>query len=377
MREMLYREYGKTGIVVSVLGFGTGRFPIAKRDFDMDRIVNILRRAFDLGVNYVDTAEAYSLNRGEVAVGRAIKGQRDQVYVSTKVSRVCTSGDEWRAYFDGCLQRLDTDYVDFYHHHNLQWKNYQKQLGPDGPIERCRQAAQEGLIHHMCFSSHDTPENIVRLIDTGEFDGMLVQYNVVDRSNEEVIAYAHERGMGVSIMGPVGGGLLTAPLEQIRRAVGDAKSTPEVALRFVLSNPNVTLALSGMNTVEMVEENVAAASRSEALSDAEIQGVLGALQEIQRLADLYCTGCGYCMPCPNGVDIPANLQAMNYYRIWGWEEHARDLYRRLGFKRQWHGRKVQRWAEACVECGECEPKCPQHIAIREQLKETAVVLGHN
>jgi predicted aldo/keto reductase-like oxidoreductase len=227
----------------------------------------------------------------------------------------------------------------------------------------------------MCFSSHDSPENIVRLIDTGEFEGILVQYNLVDRSNEEVIAYAHEKGLGVSIMGPVGGGLLAAPLDQIRRAVDGAATTPEIALRFVLTNPHVTLALSGMNTVEMIDENVATASCLQALSESEMQGLAGALQEIQNLADLYCTGCGYCMPCPNGVDIPANFRAMNYHRIWGWEEQARDLYRRLGFWRRWRGKRVQRWAEAYVECGECEPKCPQDIAIRKQLKETARALG--
>jgi predicted aldo/keto reductase-like oxidoreductase len=322
----------------------------------------------------VDTAEAYSLNKSEVAVGKAIKGQRDKVYVSTKVSRVCESGDEWRVHFDGCLQRLDTDYVDFYHHHNLQWKNYQKQLGPDGLMARCRQAAQEGLIRHVCFSSHDKSENIVKLIDTGAFDGMLVQYNLLDRKNAEVIAYAHEKGMGVAVMGPVGGGRLAAPSARIRDMVGGARSTPEVALRFVLSNPSVTLALSGMTTMEMVRENVATASQEGPLSAKEEQNIQAALEETGRLIDLYCTGCGYCMPCPNNVDIPGNFEAMNYYRVWGLEEHARELYGHLGKKRR-RGAEVQTWAEACTECGECEPKCPQHIEIRKQLKETAAVLG--
>ena len=166
-----------------------------------------------------------------------------------------------------------------------------------------------------------------------------------------------------------------APSSQIRGMVGGVKSTPEIALRFVLSNPNVTLALSGMNTVEMVEENVATASREEPLSTEERQQVLDALQELGRLSDLYCTGCGYCMPCPNGVDIPANLRAMVEYRVWGLHEHARSLYARLGKERKWRGQRVRRWAEACVDCGECEPKCPQNIPIRERLQETALALG--
>jgi len=372
---MQYRTYGNTGIRLSVLGFGAGRFPVARRDFDLDHVVGLLRHAFDRGVNYVDSAEVYSFGRAEIAIGRAIVGRRDKVYLSTKVSRACASGDEWQARFEGCLERLGTDRVDFYHHHNLQWKTYLEQSGPGGPIERCRQAQREGLIRHVCFSSHDRPENIRRLIDTGEFAGMLVQYNLLDRQNEAVIAHAHERGLGVAIMGPVGGGLLAAPASPLRDAVGGVVSTPEIALRYVLANPHVTLALSGMNTVEMVEENVATASRAEPLSAAERQQVLNALEEIGRLSDLYCTACGYCMPCPNGVDIPANLRAMVAYRVWGLHAHARGLYARLGVERTWRGQRVRRWAEACVACGECEPKCPQDIPIRERLRETAMTLG--
>jgi predicted aldo/keto reductase-like oxidoreductase len=271
------------------------------------------------------------------------------------------------------LEQLDVDYIDLYHLHAVRWDVYRKQLVPGKITERFRKAKEEGLIRHMCFSSHDKPEGIRKLIDTGEFDGMLVQYNLLDRANEEVIAYAHEKGMGVAIMGPVGGGRLVGPSERIQMA-GGAKSTPEIALRFVLSNPNVTLALSGMSTMKMVEENVATAGREEPLSTEERQRVLEALEETKRLADLYCTGCRYCMPCPNDVDIPRNFEAMNYYRVWGLEEHARSLYKSLG-KRKKRGAVVEKWAEACVGCGECESKCPQNILIRERLEETAAALG--
>jgi len=157
--------------------------------------------------------------------------------------------------------------------------------------------------------------------------------------------------------------------------VGSSKSTPEVALRFVMSNPNVTVALSGMNSIAMVEENSATAGREETLSGDERQGILDALEETKNLSDLYCTGCGYCLPCPNDIDIPANFSAMNFYKVWGLEEYARGQYKNLGSKKNADGEKVEAWAEACIECGKCEPKCPQEIPIREQLKETAEALG--
>jgi hypothetical protein len=370
-----YKEYGKTGDKVSALGFGAMRLPMVEGHVDMELAVSIIRRALELGVNYVDSAVGYCNGESQIAVGKAIKGRRDKLFVSTKNHYRGESADEWQECLDQSLERIDVDYIDFYHLHGLRWEVYQKQLGSGKPIERFRKAKDEGLIRHMCFSSHDDPENIKKLIDTGEFEGMLVQYNLLDRHNEEAIAYAHEHDMGVAIMGPVGGGRLVAPSDQIQNMVGEAKSTPEVALRFVLSNPNVTLALSGMNSLQMVEENVATASREEPLSEQERIQVLEALEETKRMADLYCTGCGYCMPCPNDVDIPENFRMMNYHRMFGLTEYAKEQYKRLGKKRKRDGEIVEAWAEACIECGECEPKCPQNIPIREQLKETASTLG--
>ena len=373
---MQYRTYGKTGDKVSALGFGAMRLPMVDDHVDMDLSISIIRRALDLGVNYVDSAVGYCNGESQIAVGKAIKGRRDKLFVSTKNNYRGEDGDEWQRVLDQSLERIDVDYIDFYHLHGLRLETYRKQLGPNKPIERFRKAKEEGLIRHTCFSCHDTPENMKTLIDTGEFAGMLVQYNLLDRRNEEAIAYAHEKGMGVAIMGPVGGGRLVAPSDQIQSMVGEARSTPEVALRFVLSNPNVTLALSGMNSIAMVEENTATASREEPLSAEERQNILDTLEETKKLADLYCTGCGYCMPCPNDVDIPGNFSAMNYYRVFGLEEYARSQYRGLRRKRNRRaGTVTEAWAAACIECGECEPKCPQNIPIREQLKETHATLG--
>ena len=371
---MQYTEYGKTGDRVSRLGFGLMRLPMVEDHVDMELSVALIRRAIELGVTYLDSAEGYGNTESQIAFGKGINGLRDKIFVSTKNGYKGESGDEWRERLDTSLERIDVDYIDFYHSHGLSWEQYQGMLGKGGPMERFRKVKEEGLIRHMCFSCHDSPENMIKLVDTGDFDGLLCQYNLLDRNHEEAIAYAKEKGMGVVIMGPVGGGRLVPPSDQIQNMVKGSQSSPEVALRFVLSNPNVTIALSGMNSLAMVDENVATAGREEPLTASERQRVLDALEETKSLSELYCTGCGYCMPCPNGVDIPSNFSAMNYKKIWGLDGLARSWYKSLGTKKKDDG-TIEAWAEACVECGECEPKCPQNIPIIEQLKETHAALG--
>jgi len=349
------------------------RLPMVEDHVDMDLSVALIKRAIELGVNYLDSAEGYGNTESQIAFGKGIKGMRDKVLVSTKNGYKGESGDEWRQRLDTSLERIDVDHIDFYHSHGLSWDQYQAMSGKDGPMERFRKVKEEGLIRHMCFSCHDSPENMMKLVDTGDFDGLLCQYNLLDRRNEDAIAHAHEKGMGVVIMGPVGGGRLVPPSDQIQNMVKGSQNSPEVALRFVLSNPNVTIALSGMNSLAMVDENAATAGREEPLAASEREKVLDALGETKKLSELYCTGCGYCMPCPNGVDIPGNFSAMNYYKVWGLEDLARGWYKRLGAVKK-DDETIETWAEACVQCGECEPKCPQEIPIIEQLKETRSAL---
>jgi predicted aldo/keto reductase-like oxidoreductase len=212
---------------------------------------------------------------------------------------------------------------------------------------------------------------MIRLIETGEFASITLQYNLLDRANASVIARAHELGVGVVVMGPVGGGRLAMSPEVLRQYGATDRSitnTPEIAMRFVLTNPGVTVALSGMNAFSQIEENVVTANRAESLSVAELWQVDDALGEIQKLADLYCTGCGYCQPCPNGVKIAENFKLMNYARLYGLTDYARQSY--AGLVNRWGGA-----AEKCIECGECEPKCPQNIRIPEQLREVVAALA--
>jgi hypothetical protein len=373
---MQYRTFGNTGIRVSALGFGAMRLPMTAdgKHVDEDRAIPVIQRAYELGVNYFDTAPHYCEKESEVVLGKAIKPWRDRIFLSTKNDVEDASGANWRRRLETSMRKLDVGYVDFYHMWGIDWKQYEERIDvPNGPLHEARRARDEGLIRHISFSFHDKPEALLRLIDTGNFESMLVQYNLLDRANEAGIAHAAQRGLGVVTMGPVGGGRLAGFSPEINGMIpGGSRSTPELALRFVLANPGVCVALSGMSSVQMVEENVATASRLGPLSDDERARLGLALDEIRKLADLYCTGCGYCMPCPNEVNIPKNFEYMNYYRLYGLTDFARQAYGNLGKPGQWIKGEP---ATACLECGECEPKCPQKIPIMEQLKEVAKALG--
>lgn len=382
---MQYRPYGNTGIQVSALGFGAMRLPaLEDKTVDLEASVPMLRRAIDLGVNYFDSAYGYINGTSEVAVGTAIKGYpRESLYLSTKIpvhTEEDAAGDVWRAKLETCLSRFDTPYIDFIHFHGLRFNEFEQVVSKPGmALEAARKAQAEGLVRHICFSSHDTAENVIKLIETGDFAGMLVQYNYLDRHNEEAIARAAQAGMGVVIMGPVAGGRLATPqgVAIDREGMLEMK-TPELALRFVWNNPNVSVALSGMNTMQMIEENCTAAGRLEDMDAGERDAVAQLFMQNQKLADLYCTGCGYCMPCPNDVNIPENFRYMNWFKVWGMEEQARAAYARLnaeGIWTPWGGLVKGLPAGDCLQCGECESKCPQNIHIIDQLVEVSRTLG--
>lgn len=368
---MRYRLFGQTGIELSVLGFGALRLPFA----DEAESVRVIQHAFKSGINYIDTAPYYGDGLSEPIVGKALKGWRDQVYISTKNPIEDASGVNFRHRLEKSLKNLDVDYIDFYHMWGINWETFTDRIiKPNGPLAEAKRAKAEGLIRHISFSFHGKPEELIKLIDTGEFESVLCQYNLLDRSNEAAIAHAQKCGLGVIVMGPVGGGRLGITSPVIQGLIpGGVKSSPEIALRFVLANPGVNIALSGMENIKMVNENVAVASREEPLSEAEQAKIIESMEQHRKLADLYCTGCRYCMPCPNGVNIPENFAYMNYHRVYGLTEYSREQYRKLGTPEQKmvEGKK----AVDCIGCGRCESKCPQKIPIMKQLKEVHRELG--
>ncbi|MBQ4107380.1 MAG: aldo/keto reductase [Lentisphaeria bacterium] len=360
---------GKTGLEVSRLGFGTMRLPIsedpalANRRDDLEEAAELVVRGIDRGINYIDTAFGYCGERSEIAVGMALRGRRDQVVLSTKLPmwRV-ECADDFPRFLEKQLEKLDTDHIDCYHFHALNASHFHDRVLKFKLIELAQKYIDQKVIRHLAFSFHDTVAVMKEIIDTQAFESVLCQYNLLDRSLEEGIGYAASKGLGVVIMGPVGGGRLAFSEGVFEQTAG--LSTPELALRFVLNNPHVTLALSGMGNAQMVDDNVRVASGDTALSEAE----MAAIEEIQarcaELKNIYCTGCAYCQPCPVEVRIPDVMQSLIYRKVYGLTTAAGNYYAQIGDR--FHPGKM---ASACVGCGQCETKCPQKLPIRERLKE--------
>jgi predicted aldo/keto reductase-like oxidoreductase len=362
---MIYRTLGRTGLKVSQLGFGAMRLPMTGEAVNRELAIPMLHRAFAAGVNYVDTAVGYCNQDSQRVVGEALRGWRDKVVLSTKNPYYGESETEWWTNLENSLTRLQTDHIDIYHHHGISWTKYNEAVAPR-LCHWMQRAKERGLIRHICASFHDDNTALRRLVDTGYVEVITLQYNLLNRKLEDGLAHAHERGVGVVVMGPVGGGRLGAPLEVFREVAVGVQRVPELALRFVLANPHVSLALSGMSTLEQVEQNIQVASDPVALSAADHAAIRAHLGRLQAMTDLYCTGCRYCLPCPHGVEIPGIFEQFNLGRVYGVWEHARKVY-------SWWT-KERKAADQCLECGLCEEKCPQHIPIRAQLKQAHAAL---
>jgi len=370
---VIYRELGRTGLKVSQLGFGAMRLPMtgdgADARVDRQKATALLHRAFEGGVNYVDTAVGYCNADSQRALGEALKGWRDRVIVSTKNPYYGEDEKAWWQNLQDSLERLGTDHIDVYHHHGANRKRFHEHILPRVG-KWMRKAKDQGLIRHVALSFHDNNEMLREIVASGYPEVITVQYNLLDRQLEEGIAAARDKGIGVVVMGPVGGGRLGASSDVLRTLVPGIERVPELALRFVLSNPSVTVALSGMWTMEHVEENLRIAADPVSLSQADRSAIDAHLVRLKGLADLYCTGCNYCMPCPREVAIPKIFERYNRGRVYGLWDSARKAYAGLGVHPWDKGAK----ADQCNECGACETKCPQKIAIRAQLKDAHAAL---
>ena len=372
---MQYRKFGNTGVDISVLGFGAMRLPEIQTGeefaIDEEKAYPMLMRAYELGVNYFDSAPYYCHSNSEAAMGRALKSVRDKVYLSTKIpfGEYKNTGDV-RRFLERSLKNMETDYVDFYHFWGIN-KDTADDIVKWDVMSEVNKLKEEGLIRHMSFSFHDAPEGMKHIIDHLPLASVLCQYNILDRSNEKMIAYAKQKGLGTVVMGPVGGGRLSAPTDLYEKLTGKkSRATYELALRYVMGNPDVCCALSGMGNMDMLEKNVVVANIAGEISADEWVKLGEAMEEVGKFRDLYCTGCKYCMPCPAGIDIPQIFEFYTHVNVYGLAEGIRDKYK-------WY--KKNPWGEGktvadCTECGLCETKCPQKLLIRTELKRVCGVL---
>ena len=383
---MLYRNLKKTGIKVSILGFGCMRLPII--DGNPERInvplaTKMLHHAIDQGVNYVDTAYPYhgistaGGGKSEIFLGNVLKNvYRDQVYLATKLpSWLIQKKDDFNRYLDEQLQRLQTDKIDFYLLHGLN-RNLWKNLADLGVIDFMDSALDDNRIGYAGFSFHDESESFKEIVDSYNWSFSLIQYNYMDQefqAGKAGLEYAAAKKLGTMIMEPLRGGCLSNNIPPDIQSIWDQaeiKRTPtEWALRFLWDQPEIDIVLSGMTTMEHVKENlrIAEDGHPNILADEEKDLIQEVREAYQARMHVGCTACNYCMPCPNGVDIPLNLNVLNDFYIYQNMEKPAGNYSFLSAK--------EMSAAYCTECGECEEKCSQNLPIREYLKETAEKFG--
>ncbi len=377
---MQYRQFGKLDWEGSALGFGCMRFPTLDGDsarIDEPEATKMLHYAIDHGVNYLDTAYPYHGGNSEPFLARALKGgYRDKVKLATKMpSWLIESWDDFDRYLNQQLERLQTDHIDFYLLHGLQesrWHN----LREHGVLEWAEGPIADGRIGHLGFSFHDEYEVFQEILDGYDnWTFCQIQYNYMDIENQagtQGLRYAASKGLAVVIMEPLLGGRLVAPPEPIQKLWGTAsrKRLPaDWALQWLWNQPEVSLVLSGMSAMGHVRENVASAKTSEidTLTEEELALVGQVRDKYQELCPIPCTQCEYCLPCPNGVNIPRNFEAYNQGLMYDKVDQSRWTYN--SFIPQ------EERAGECLQCYECEEKCPQSIPISQWMPTVHEVLG--
>jgi uncharacterized protein len=377
---MLYRKMPKNGDELSILGFGCMRLPTLAGQIDEPRAIAQIRQAIDNGVNYVDTAWPYHGGASEPLLGKALKdGYREKVRVATKLpSWLVASREDMDRLLNAQLERLGTDHVDYYLVHTLDGPLWDK-LAALRVGDFLNQALAEGRIRNAGFSFHGLGSDFARIVDAYPWTFCQIQYNFLDREYQAGIAglkYAAAKGLGVIAMEPLRGGNLALPTPPPEVAElwdqAPVKRTPVAwALRWVWNHPEVTLVLSGMNEEAHIAENLAVADAAQArsLSAAELELVDRVAGTYQKLMPVDCTGCGYCMPCPVGVQIPGCFDVYNKMHMFKNVEEAGFIYA----LRMCDGLISSKpgYASQCVSCGACVEKCPQHIPIPQMLAKVA------
>jgi len=336
--------------------------------------IKMIRYAIDHGVNYVDTAYVYHKRNSEIAVGKALQdGYREKIRLATKMpTTIVNSQQEMDKCLDEQLGKLQTDHIDFYLLHGLRKERWPK-LQEMKVFDWAERKIKEGKIRYLGFSFHDELSLFKEIIDS--YSGWTfcqIQYNYVDsdyQAGTEGLKYAASKGLAVVVMEPlVGGKLAIRPPNEIQALweQSDVKVRPvELALRWVWNHPEVSVVLSGMSTLEQVKENVELAEKSDpgTLGERELDLVDRVAKKYKQLGFVGCTGCKYCLPCPQGVNIPEIFALYNQYFAEGRNDEVKKKY--------WESITPESDANRCVRCGKCEEICPQHLSIRTILRYAA------
>lgn len=371
---MRYRS-DKKGTQLSILGYGCLRFTRKNGKIDLEKAETEILEAIRRGVNYFDTAYVYQ--GSEAALGEILRrnGCREQVYIATKLPHYLIKS---RAGLERCfreqLNRLQTDHVDYYLMHMLNDADTWEALKQKGVQDWIEEKLKEGAIRNIGFSYHGNSENFKKLLDAYVWDFCQIQYNYMDEDTQAGrvgLQYAEQKGIPVIIMEPLRGGklvdLLPSEAKKLFAGARPERTPAEWALRWLWNQTGVTVVLSGMNSVQMVRENTEAASSAEPgeLTEADQELYRKVKQEINRKVKVGCTACGYCMPCPQGIDIPGTFRCYNEM----YTEHPK--VGRKEYLMTTAFRKRQNPASGCIRCGKCERLCPQKIEIRKELKQAA------
>jgi predicted aldo/keto reductase-like oxidoreductase len=383
---MQKRFLGKTGLELSILGFGCMRLPVTNpgdpTSINYDLATAMLRKAIDQGVNYVDTAWPYHGNdrtkpgESEVLVGRALQGgYREKVQLATKLPTwFLESKKQMNDILDAQLKRLGVAQIDFYLAHNLNDLVWSK-VRELGLFQFFDEALKDGRIRRAGFSFHDTYALFEEIMQSYHWDMAQIQYNYLDvdyQAGRRGVQLAHDRGVGLVVMEPLRGGFLIDHMpDEMKKLLAGVRpdwSLADWGLRWIWNQPEVGVVLSGMSAMNQVEENLAIASSAKALSEKELAAV-DEVRELFRLRlKVNCTACGYCMPCPEGVSIPKNLGFYNdYYLMDADEVRARTKY---FFSAQMADHETFRH---CAHCRQCEEKCPQGIDISDRMEAMAEI----
>lgn len=334
---MEYRILGKTGLKISRMGFGG--IPIQKTSAEETK--TLIRFLMEQGVNYIDTARGYTVS--EEYLGYALEGIRDRFVIATK--SMARTKEAMEKDISISMNNLRTDYIDLYQVHNPTAKDLEQVLAPGGALEALREAKAAGKIGHIGITLHAV-ELFEQAVEMDWVETIMFPYNIVETQGEELIAKCKEKNIGFIDMKPLAGG-----------AIEDAKT----AIRFIVNNPNVTVVIPGMATLEEAKENLASAEDTTPLTEQEN----AAIESIRKaLGSNFCRRCNYCAPCAAGISIPAVFMMEGYYNRYDLKDWAKARYDAFLHK-----------ASECIGCGACETRCPYNLPIRQMMKKAAETFG--